>query len=184
MFRLNDKVIYPGQGVAAIEEIIQKAVAGKKINFFKLNFIFKEMTILIPIDGECSAAGIRPLCCEEDIKRSLQELHVKPARMLDSFDFTPSSWNRRNKEYQLKIQRGDLFDIASIYRDLMYIAKQKELSFGEKNLLHTIEELMIQEIQVVRNDERESVIKELRKPFQQYSYSAHVGAEHASAATI
>lgn len=184
MFRLNDKVIYPGHGVAVIEEIIEKAVAGKKINFFKLNFIFKEMTILIPIDGKCSAAGIRPLCCEEDIKCSLRELGTKPARTLDSFDFTPSSWNRRNKEYQLKIQGGDLLAIASIYRDLMYISKQKDLSFGEKNLLHSIEELMVQEIQIVRGSEKEAVIQELRKPFQQHSYSAHVRQEHTSAAVL
>ena len=77
-----------------------------------------------------------------------------------------------------------MLDVASIYRDLMYISKQKELSFGEKNLLHSIEELMIQEIQVVRGVERESVIRELRKPFQEHSYSAHVNIEHTSTATL
>lgn len=169
MFRLHDKVVYPGHGVAVIEEIIEKFVAGRPLKFFKLRFIYKDMTILIPVEGANNALTIRPLCSENEVLLAMEELTKKPLKNLDGFEFTPSSWNKRNKEYQLKIQSGNLFSIASIYRDLMHIAKQKELSFGEKNLLHTIEELISQEVQIIKNEKKETIIQALRKPFQQHS---------------
>lgn len=184
MFHLNDKVVYPGHGVAIIEEMLEKLVAGRKINFFKLNFIYKDMTILIPIIGSDQAAPIRPLCNEQEVTEAFAELHKKPKKVLDSFDFTPSGWNKRNKEYQIKIQRGNLCDIAFIYRDLMHIAKQKELSFGEKSLLHTIEELIVQEVQIIRSEKRETVIQALRKPFQQHSFASSVEPIRSSPPTV
>jgi CarD family transcriptional regulator len=179
MFNLNNKVIYPGHGVAVIDDIIEKRVAGNSIKFFKLNFMFKDMTILIPMHS-LKHTGMRPLSDKECIDGVLNELYKEPSKKLEYLDFTPSGWNRRNKDYQLKIQSGKLFDIAQIYRDLMYIAQQKELSFGEKNLLQTAEELLIQEIQVVTEQSRDLVLQELQNPFKQLYFQGHT--EQVSAA--
>jgi len=179
MFQLKDQVVYPGQGVAVIEEVMEKTVAGKTLNFFKLKFLFKDMTILIPVEGNSDSMGVRHLSTLEEIELSAKELLKAPKKAVDASDFTPSSWNRRNKDYQLKIQGGQLIEITGIYRDLMHIAKFKELSFGEKNLLHTIEELMVQEIGAVKKQDRNDVIRDLRAPFQQISF----GVQGSSTAT-
>lgn len=169
MFKLNDNVIYPGHGVAVVEEIIEKTVSGASIQFFKLTFLFKDMTILAPTYNSV-AIGIRYPSTRTEIDFALGELSKKAERKLESIDFTPSGWNRRNKDYQVKIQSGKLLDVTYIYRDLMYIAQQKDLSFGERAVLQTVEELFVQEVQVVLGYEREVVIQMMRSSFKQFQF--------------
>lgn len=166
MYKLEDKVVYPGHGVAVIENIIEKKVGDKSLSFFKLKFIYKDMTILVPVAA--TSYTIRSLCSWKEIDQALTELS-KPPKKLETLDFTPSSWNKRNKNYQLKIQGGNLIDIIVIYRDLMVTAKYKDLSFGEKNLLQLAEELLLQEILEVKNLNRDIIIQELRRNFRQVS---------------
>lgn len=180
MFRVGDKVVYPGHGVALIESVLQKIVGGNTLKFFKLAFLYKDMTVLVPVDSEGNAIGIRSLSAKKDVDAAINELY-KESKKLESIDFTPSSWNKRNKGYQLKIQGGNLIDIASIYRDLMKTSHHKELSFGEKNLLHVAEELLAQEIVIIKNQEKEVVLAELRSPFKHIAFpSASSGGPTAA----
>lgn len=165
MFKQDDKVVYPGYGVAVVEDIIEKIVGGGPILFFKLSFLFKDMTILVP-SYNVKTIGIRYPSDKATIDLAIQELENKPERQLDSIDFTPSGWNRRQKNYQLKIQSGILIELVKIYRDLMYVSKQKELSFGERALLQSTEELILQEIQLVRETDKSDIVQELRSPFR------------------
>ena len=169
MFELNDKVIYPGHGVAVIDDIIEKIVGGKVVTFFKLSFLYKDMTILVPLHNT-DVIGIRRPSGQQTILLAINELNKQPEKKLESIDFTPSGWNRRNKDYQLKIQSGLLVEIAKIYRDLMYVSQQKELSFGERALLQAAEELLIQELQIIKNVDRETIIQEIRNPFKKFLY--------------
>lgn len=166
MYDRNTKVVYPGHGVAVIEAVIEKKIGDRSVTFFQLNFLYKDMTILVPVN---STEGIRPLGTSEEIDSALSELGKVP-QQLESSDFTPSSWNKRNKSYQLKIQGGKFIDIARIYRDLMHTAKYKELSFGEKNLLQVAEDLLLQEILIVKNKDRDVIVQELRNPFKQFTF--------------
>jgi CarD family transcriptional regulator len=167
MFKINEKVVYPGHGVAVVEEVVEKLVAGNKISFFKLRFLCKEMTVLVPINNAPHMA-IRQLSKSKEVKTILDELGKTPERTLENVDFTPSGWNKRNKDYQMKIQGGALIDLAKIYRELMFISKQKELSFGEKNLLHLAEDLLVQEIGVVSGQSRDTVVRNIRSYFKDY----------------
>lgn len=169
MFKLNDHVIYPGHGAAIIKDIIEKMIGESSVKFLKLNFLFKDMTILVPTYNVASI-GIRYPSSEQDINTMLHELLKKPERRLESIDFTPSGWNRRHKDYQVKIQSGKLLEIAKIYRDLMHIAQQKDLSFGERAILQTTEELLVQEVQMVTAKCQESVTQLLRNPFKQFLF--------------
>jgi CarD family transcriptional regulator len=165
MVSIHDKVIYPGHGVAEVEEVSEKLIGGAKVSFVKLVFLFKDMTVLVPTYN-LKSIGVRVPSSAVIVETVFAELNKKPQRKLEAIDFTPSGWNRRYKEYQMRIQTGDLLEIAKIYRDLMHITQQKELSFGERGLLQTTEELLIQEIQIVQNNERDIVTQELRRPFK------------------
>ena len=165
MFELNTKVVYPGHGVALVESLIEKKVSGTTITFFKLSFLYKDMTILLPTHN-LDSTGVRFLSDEKMVKKAMKALLIEPGKEIEQLDLSPSGWNKRNKEYQSRIQSGKLLDIVSIYRDLMHISVQKELSFGEKSLLHATEELLVQEIIEVQAKERTSVLQELREPFK------------------
>jgi CarD family transcriptional regulator len=163
MFRLNDKVVYPGHGVAKINRIVEKMVAGLNASFYELKFLNKEMTVLVPV-ANTGGIGLRPLCSTnriDDIFRLLAE----PAKKLKHYELTANNWNKRNKEYQLKLRTGNLEEISEIYRDLKHIAQQKELSFGEKNLLNQTESLLAEEISIVRKLEAEKTVEYLRSMF-------------------
>jgi CarD family transcriptional regulator len=160
MFSLNEKVVYPGHGVAQINRVIKKLVATQETIFYELTFLNKDVTVLVPTHN-AESVGIRPLSSDEHIKDVFKVL-TAPARRLNHYEFTASNWNKRNKEYQSKLRTGSLRDLSEIYRDLRYIATQKELSFGEKNLLHQTEALLVEEISLVQQLGQEKTIEHLR----------------------
>jgi CarD family transcriptional regulator len=181
MFNRNENVVYPGHGVAIIEDIIEKSVGGSNINFFKLTFLYKDMTILVPIYN-AGSIGIRKPNTKEIVDAVINELYKAPEKKFESIDFTPSGWNRRNKDYQMRIQSGSLLEIAKIYRDLMHVAQYKELSFGERSLLQSTEELIVQELQVVLNQGKELVIQLLRRPFKQFVFQERTTVQETASA--
>ncbi len=166
MFTLNEKVVYPGHGVARVVRIIEKKVAGKSVEFFELKFINKDMTILVPVANVLSV-GIRPLSSSKHINDIFKILSTPAVPICH--DTVITNWNKRNKEYQGKLRTGDLREICSIYKDLKYIETQKELSFGEKNLLSQTEALLVEEISLVNNMETEKAMRQLRLLVQRES---------------
>ena len=163
MFALNDKVVYPGHGVARVTRIIERSIGGQVTNFYELKFLNKEMIILIPIDNLYSV-GIRALSTQDYIKSVFQIL-MEPVKKDPSVELNASSWNKRNKKYQSCLRSGDLVEISKIYRDLHYLAQEKELSFGERNLLLQTEMLLAEEISMVKCVIYEDAISQLRSFF-------------------
>ncbi len=160
MFTRNEKVVYPGHGVAVISAIIEKKIAGKISQFFELHFLNKDMTILVPTDNAI-AVGMRPLSSADHINTIFKKLS-QPAQPKNNDAVIVSNWNKRNKEYQGKLRSGDLLEIGAIYRDLKNIETYKELSFGEKNLLQQTELLLVEEISIVNNIEADCAAECLR----------------------
>lgn len=163
MFSLNDKVVYPGHGVAKINRIVEKMVAGQNSSFYELRFLNKEMTVLVSI-ANTDGIGLRPLSSTNGIDNIFKML-AEPSRKVKNYEVTANNWNKRNKEYQLKLRTGKLEEISEIYRDLKHIAQQKELSFGEKNLLNQTESLLAEEISIVRKLEADKTVEFLRSMF-------------------
>ena len=159
MFARNEKVVYPGHGVAIISCIIEKKIAGRSLQFFELRFLNKDMTILVPTDN-AAAVGIRPLSSTEYISTIFKVLS-QPA-IAKQLDAAVSNWNKRNKEYQGKLRSGNLIELCAIYRDLRHIEANKELSFGEKNLLQQTEGLLIEEISIVTKVNVDDAAKQLK----------------------
>lgn len=159
MFVLHDKVVYPGHGAAKISRIIEKKVMGIETTFFELEFVNKDMTILIPVHS-ISMVGIRKLSSPDNIKEIFKMLSGPASKM--HCELNASNWNKRNKEYQCKIRTGNINEIGKIYRDLRHIATYKELSFGEKNLLQQTEGLLVEEISLVTQIPVEQAIEHVR----------------------
>lgn len=162
MFLVNEKVVYPGYGVAFISKLVKRLISGKQTSFYELKFFNKDMAVLVPED-RLEAVGIRRLSSQEDLESMFQVLSEPIART--DHEVGLNNWNRRNKKYQLNLRSGDLIKICQIYKDLQVISQTKELSFGERNLKSKIEQLLIEEISVVKNIDREKALKFLQKTF-------------------
>ena len=158
MYSQNEKVVYPGHGVAVIKRMLERKVGGKSMRFYELEFINKDMTILVPMDN-LEAIGVRKLSSQKDIG-VLFNMFAEP--IVPHQNEVALNWNKRNKEYLGKIRSGKLKEICEIYRDLKHIEKQKELSFGEKNLLQQTELLLAEEIALACDMQKESAMNKLR----------------------
>ena len=161
MYTLNEKVVYPGHGVAQVRQVIEKSFGATKAKFYELKFLNKEMTILIPVEAQ-DACGIRPLSSEKNIEQVFEVLSEPIASRKNC---ATSSWSKRNKQYQYRIKTGDLMEITKIYRDLQCMAQEKDLSFGERSLLNQTESLLAEEISLVKNLIEEQAIQTLRAIF-------------------
>jgi len=164
MFLLNEKVIYPGYGVATIYRLVERLMLGKKTNFFELKFDNKEMTVLIPED-RLESIGVRKLSTTQELTYMFEHLSKFDEHDIIT-EHNASTWNKRNKEYQCKLRSGKLIQISTIYKELQLIGLDKELSFGERNLFNQIEFLLIEEIITVKKAEVEEIRLKLRHPFE------------------
>lgn len=160
MFCLNEKVVYPGHGVAKINRLITKEISNQKVNFYELVFLNKDVTILVPTNNS-QIIGLRALSNQVDIKNAFDRLKMSLNKSNKS-ESAILNWNKRNKEYQLKLRSGNLINLIEIYKDLKYLSAYKELSFGEKNLLQQTEMLLAEEISIVENISFEKTLEKLR----------------------
>ena len=160
MFLVNDRVVYPGYGVATISKLVKRQIAGKQTSFYELKFFDKDMSVLIPED-RIEAVGIRRLSTNAELN-SMFKVLTTPVKVL-KHEVGVNNWNRRNKKYQLDLRSGDLFKLSSIYRDLKSIAMEKELSFGERNLCSKIEAMLIEEIAMIKQICKQEALDCLKK---------------------
>lgn len=163
MFGINQKVVYPGHGVAIVQRIIEKHLGGSVVYFYELKFVSKDMTILVPVDN-VSSVGVRELAGQRIVENIYSYLVLDDGRAIHH-DAVASSWNKRSKKYQMLLRSGDLLDVAKIYKDLSALACVKELSFGERSLLAQTENMLAQEIAFVQICSEEEVVTKLRSYF-------------------
>lgn len=163
MFEVNQRVVYPGCGVARINRIVSQTIGGKKTELYELKFINKDMTILVPTNNT-AAIGIRSLSTSTKID-GIFKILAQPALRITSSELTTTNWSKRNKEYQNKIRTGSLEEISQIYRDLKCIELHKELSFGEKSLLRQTETILAEEIALVKEFAEEKALEHIRSFF-------------------
>ena len=71
------------------------------------------------------------------------------------------TWNRRYRQYTEMIKTGSVFEIAEVFRILFRLKKVKELSFGEKKILDTAQNLLVKEISIAKNQEEKVVQEEM-----------------------
>ena len=149
MFTVSDIIVYPGYGVARVSREVIKEVDGIQLLFYELKFLHKDVTVLVPCDG-INTVGIRRL---NTIENLLEIFDVFCVPYADDwfFNICLISWNRRNKDYQNRIRKGNLIDMAIIYRDLKYIERIKGLSFGEKSILSQVDFLVSEECAVIQD---------------------------------
>ena len=142
-FQVGDKAVYPAQGVGEIIGIDEKSVSGKTHRFYCLRIIDTDIRILVPIDN-AEQVGLRNVVTPDDIEGVYDVLrHAETC--LDK-----QTWNRRYRGFMEKIKTGSLFDVAEVFRDLYRLKRIKTLAFGERRMLETARNLIVQELSVAK----------------------------------
>lgn len=158
-FKVGDKVVYPVQGVAEVEDIETKTIAGAELTFYVLRLQGLDRKILVPVKN-AEAVGIRALIDESRIKQIFDIL-----RSRDGVSFE-GTWHKRYKSFQETLKTGVVTDIAQVLRDLLLLEKTKaKLSFGESRLRDQARGMLVQEIAIARGQPEQVVLDEVAAIF-------------------
>lgn len=144
MFKIGDKAVYPAHGVGVIEDIKSKVISGTKQTFYVLRILEKDMTTMIPREN-IKNVGLREIINKKDVPKVFRILSEKNGKI------DCQTWNRRYREYMEKIKSGSVFEVAEVLRDLIHLRCDKDLSFGEKQMLDLAQSLLIKELSLAKN---------------------------------
>jgi CarD family transcriptional regulator len=154
MFSVGDLAVYPAHGVGIIERIENQEISGCEQDFYVMRILDNNMIIMIPTRN-VNNVGLREIINETELPR-LYSILEKRDVALDN-----QTWNRRYREYMDKIKTGSVFEVAEVYRDLLMLRVEKELSFGERKMLETARSLLIKEISLAKQIGESQVEKDL-----------------------
>ena len=158
MFKIGDLAVYPAHGVGIIEKIESQEISGCSQDFYVMRILENDMIIMIPL-GNVNNVGLREIIPQKEVPK-LYSILKKRDVVIDN-----QTWNRRYREYMDKIKTGSVFEVAEVYRDLLILKLEKELSFGERKMLDTARTLLVKEISLAKKVEEEQIEKDLDRIF-------------------
>lgn len=158
MFKVGDLAVYPAHGVGLIERIETQEISGCRQDFYVMRILDNGMIIMIPTNN-VENVGLRDIIEHTEVPK-LYSILKKRDVPIDN-----QTWNRRYREYMDKIKTGSVFEVAEVYRDLLILKVEKDLSFGERKMLDTARNLLVKEISLAKKVDEEQVEKELDKIF-------------------
>ena len=56
------------------------------------------------------------------------------------------NWNKRVRDNTAILKEGDIFEVAKVYRNLKSLDEQRNLSTGEKKILHDTKNILMSEM--------------------------------------
>jgi CarD family transcriptional regulator len=123
-FKVGGKVVYPAHGVGQIVSQESQIVAGHELKLFVIDFPKDKMTLRVPVN-RAKASGLRVLSNDNDVSKAVTILkgRARPGRGM---------WSRRAKEYEDKINSGNISNIAEVVRDLHKNVDDPDRSYSER----------------------------------------------------
>ena len=153
-YEIGDKAVYPGHGVGEIESIESKKIGDEELSFYIMKILNSGLKIMVPVDN-VNGTGMRDLIDEEEIPDIFSILKDRDVKIENV------TWNKRFKDYNERLKSGSIFEVATVLRDLVVLAKTKDLSFGEKRMYEMAINLISQEIAFVKGENQERIIEEI-----------------------
>ena len=149
MFKIGDKIVYPNYGAGIIHSIEEKEVLGERKKYYILHMVISQIDIMVPIDN-ISKLGIRHVIDEAKTEEVFEILRDEKGTMNEK-------WNKRFRDNMDKIKTGDIFEIATVVRDLMLQEAEKSLSTGEKKMLSDSKDILVSELVLSLNRDKEDI---------------------------
>jgi len=154
-FTVDQKVVYPSQGVGIITAIEQKQFNDTELSYYVIYIEASDMTIMAPVD-KAEELGIRATVSQDEAMQALVLIG-------EEFEPNPSDWKLRYQMNLDLLKKGSIHDIAKIVRSLYHRSKVKELPILEKKLYDSAQKLLEDELSIslrVSKKEVETMIHE------------------------
>ncbi len=138
ILNVGQKVSYPNQGVCLVENIEKKNIGNSLIQFYFLRVLSDNSTIFVPT-GNAENVGIRPILDNKQCKKLMSFI-------ADDFTEVSGDWKVRSREFNEKLQSGDVFEAADVLKKLTFLSHEKKLSFREQTFMDKAKFLIVSEI--------------------------------------
>ena len=148
-FQVDQKVVYPSQGVGVIKEIVQKKFKDSKIPYYIIYIEVTDMTIMVPVD-KAVELGIRATVSRDEANKALEMLG-------EDYDQIHTDWKMRYQMNLELLKKGSVKDIASIVRSLYHRSKVKELPILERKLYDSALRLLEDEVSISLKKSKDEV---------------------------
>jgi CarD family transcriptional regulator len=158
MFKVGDLAVYPAHGVGVIERVESREVSGSSQDFYVMRILENDMIIMIPIKN-VNNVGLREIIGRKEVPKLYSILRKRDV-MIEN-----QTWNRRYREYMEKIKTGSVYEVAEVYRDLLMLKSEKDLSFGERKMLDTARTLLVKEISLAKKVAEAQIERDLERIF-------------------
>ena len=155
IFNTKDYVVYPTHGVGLVIDIEKREVVGQKLEMYVIEFIKDKLILRVPVE-KAKALNLRKVSKPSKIQSVLKILSEKAK-------IKRTMWSRRAQEYDLKINSGDIKQIAEVVRDLNRANNQIEQSYSERQLFELSYDRFIREVIAGLKISEESAIKKIDK---------------------
>lgn len=137
-FQVDQKIVYPSQGVGKIVEIKERKFKDEMILYYVIYLEVSDMTVLVPV-SRCEELGIRAIVSPEEAQKALDMIG-------EEFEPVTTDWKLRYQMNMELLKKGSVQDIASIVRCLYHRSKIKELPILERKLYDSAKKLLEDEI--------------------------------------
>ena len=157
-FQVDQKVVYPSQGVGVIKSIDKIKFNNTDTLYYIIYIEASDMTIKVPV-SKAAELGIRSTVSKDEANKALELIS-------EDFEPIPSDWKLRYQMNLDLLKKGSIKDIASIVRSLYHRSKVKELPILEKKLYDSAQKLLEDELSI-----------SLRKPKKEVEDMIHARLE-------
>ena len=137
-FQVDQRVVYPSQGVGVVRSIEEKSFKDDTIPYYVIYLEVSDMTIMVPVD-KAAGLGIRPIVAKDEAIRALELIS-------EDYEPIPSDWKLRYQTNMDLLKKGSVIDIATIVRSLYHRSKVKELPILERKLYDSALKLLEDEV--------------------------------------
>ena len=169
MFKVGDKVVYPMHGAGCIKEITNRTIENETYSYYTIEMP-GEVKVFVPT-AKAEDIGVRRIIDKETAGKVISVLEQDSTEM-------SMKWNKRYRDNVEKLKTGDAFEVADIVRNLTFKQKDKGLSTTEKKMLLNAKQILVSELVLAGNKEKEEV-EELVENKINTSYELHsINGEH------
>ncbi len=157
-FSVGDMAVYQGQGIGQITDIGHMKVGGSSIEVYTLRLVETGTTIRIPTH-KAGSVGLRQIIDEQQVRNVYEILRAAAEKLEDK------TWNRRYRHYREKLRTGSVCEVACVLRDLYRLKGDKELSYGERQMLDEARNLLVKELSFATRRDETEIVQELEDLF-------------------
>jgi CarD family transcriptional regulator len=154
LFAVDQRIVYPSQGVGRIMEIREKSFKDSKILYYIIYLEFSDMTVMVPVD-KALELGIRAIVPKSDAEKALSFISEEYAPI-------PTDWKLRYQMNLDLLKKGSVLDIASVVRSLYHRSKIKELPILERKLYDSALNLLQDEISFSLGKNKDEIAELIR----------------------